>query len=83
MKTARCLSELEKLPNVAIVQKIRAEEEMEVACASILARAEKEKWISEKSEELNRDLGLISEKDAMKMEGGDELFKTSYLKYRG
>ena len=83
VKTARCLGELEKLPNVAIVQKIRAEEDMEVACASILARAEKEKWLSEKSQELNRDLRLIGEKDAVKMEGGDELFKTSYLKYRG
>ncbi|MBI2139185.1 hypothetical protein HYU13_06350, partial [Candidatus Woesearchaeota archaeon] len=81
-KTAKCIAELEKVPNVTIIQKIHAEEEIEVACASILARAERERWITEKSKELNVDLRTINKEEAQKMERRNELFKTGY-KSRG
>jgi ribonuclease HIII len=81
-KTAKCLAELEKVPNVTIIQKIHAEEEIEVACASILARAERERWITEKSKELNVDLRAISKEEVRNMERRDEFFKTGY-KSRG
>lgn len=81
-KTAKCLAELEKVPNVTIIQKTHAGEEIEVACASILARAERERWITEKSKEQNRDLRAISKEEIRNMERRDEFFKTGY-KSRG
>ena len=82
IKTAKRLGALKEIPNVTIVQKPRAEEEISVACASILARAERERWITEKSREINANLRLIKEKDALVMQKREELFKVSYLKNR-
>lgn len=82
IKTNRSLSWLMKKENVTVIQKHRAEEEIEVAGASILARAERERWIDSKSEELSIDLRAISEDQALRMENREELFKTSYLKSR-
>jgi len=82
IKTARWLRALSQKHNVTIVQKPRAEEEIPVACASILARAQRESWIAEKSRELNLNLLTIKEKDAITMRKNKELFKVSYLKNR-
>ena len=82
IKTAKRLGALKEIPNVTIVQKSRAEEEIPVACASILAKAERERWITEKSREINVNLRMIKERDALAMQKGDELFKVSYLKNR-
>ena len=83
IKTAKRLRALSQKDNVTIVQKPRAEEEIPVACASILARAEREFWITEKSRELRINLRTIKEEDAMIMGKNKELFKVSYLKNRG
>ena len=83
IKTAKRLGALKEIPNVRIVQKPRAEEEIPVACASILARAERERWITERSREINVNLRMIKEKDALAMQKRDALFKVSYLKNRG
>ena len=83
IKTAKRLGALKEIPNVTIVQKPRAEEEIPVACASILARAERERWITEKSRKINVNLRMIKEKDALAMQKRDALFKVSYLKNRG
>jgi len=82
IKTAKRLRALSQKDNVTIVQKPRAEEEIPVACASILARAEREFWITEKSRELRINLRTIKEEDAMIMGKNKELFKVSYLKNR-
>jgi ribonuclease HIII len=82
IKTEERLGELKEMPNVTIVQKPRAEEDISVACASILAKAERERWITEKSKMLNVNLRKIKEKDALTMDEREELFKASYLKDR-
>ena len=82
IKTAERLRALSQMPNVMIIQKPRAEEEVPVACASILARGEREDWITKKSRELDMNLRSITEKEAIVVESGEELFKVSYLKNR-
>ncbi|MBM3897574.1 MAG: hypothetical protein FJ358_03500 [Thaumarchaeota archaeon] len=82
VKTDERLGELKEISNVTIVQKPRAEEDISVACASILAKAERERWITERSKDISMNLRTIKEKDALGRQGREELFKISYLKNR-
>lgn len=83
IKTANRLGNLAGIGGVTIIQKPYAEEEIPVACASILARAERERWIDNKSRDYRIDLRAISQSAALKMDRSQEFFKTSYLKPRG
>lgn len=79
LKTESRLKRVLSLKDVVFVQKPRAEEEIAVAAASILARAERELWIDRKSKNLGFDLRAISPMKALNMRGASEFAKVSYL----
>jgi len=63
-----------------IIQKPHAEENIAVACASILAKNYRETWINNKSEELKLDLRSLSPKSALDLAYVQHIAKVSYLK---
>ncbi len=61
-------------------QKVRAEDEVAVACASILAKDARENWIDEMSEKVKLDLRSLRRSDAIKLTDRSKYFKLDYLK---
>lgn len=73
------LKTFEIQPN-QIVQKPRAEEEVAVACASIIARAVRERWMARKSKELKIDLKGITPDKIKNNHSLINYVKKAYLK---
>ena len=79
LKTEKRLKRILQLPELEIIQKPRAEDEIAVAAASILARAARERWIDRMSQYLHLDLRKISAKDALTYDNVYLFAKVSFL----
>ena len=80
LRTERRLMRVLDLDQIVLEQSPRAEEEMAVASAGILARAERELWIDRESSRLNLDLRRITPKEAMSRKDIGEFAKIKYLR---
>ena len=80
LRTEERLRRVLKLERIVLEQRPGAEEEMAVAAASILARAEWELWIDRESRKLCLDLRKITRKDAMARRDVESFAKVSYLR---
>lgn len=78
-KTERRLRRVLNLEDVELIQKPRAEDEIAVAAASILAREARERWIDAESSKLNIDLRELSSIEANERSDRSEFAKTNYL----
>ncbi len=78
-KTAYRLSRVLAAAKIEVVQRPRAEDEMAVASASVLARAEREHWIDRESASLGRDLRSLSLDDLSDFPDIASVVKTSYV----
>lgn len=65
--------------NLEVVQKPRAEENIAVAAASIIARETREMWIDDASRKYKQDLRLLSPEEAKKVDFANEIVKIKYL----
>lgn len=79
-KTEFRLQEKIDLDDVELIQKPRAEEEIAVAAASILAKAGYEEWLSIESEKSGIDLRKLTSKDALKIDHRGKFVKITYIK---
>lgn len=61
-------------------QKVRAEDEVAVACSSILAKDARENWIDEMSKRVKIDLRSLRRSEAIKLPNKGKYFKVDYLK---
>jgi len=78
-KTEERLARLISLKAIELIQRPRAEDEIAVAAASIIAREEREKWIDWKSSKLGIDLRDLSVEDANKRNDKHTISKLQYL----
>ena len=78
-KTEERLARLISLETIELIQRPRAEDEIAVAAASIIAREEREKWIDWKSLKLGLDLRELSVEDANKRNDKHTISKLQYL----
>jgi len=82
LKTEERLRRVLELENFVLVQRPKAEEEIAVAAASIMARDMKDFWISDASRRLNLDLRKISAVEAREHDDAEHFAKVGYLKRR-
>lgn len=80
LKAEDRLSRVLSLKEVHLVQKPRAEDEMAVAAASIVARRLREEWIDITSARLGVDLRSLTPEGAARRSDLHKLAKTSYLR---
>lgn len=80
LKTEERLSRVLTLKEVEVIQRPRAEDEMAVAAASIVARGLRDEWVDSTSKRLGVDLLSLTPEDAMRRSDRHRLVKTSYLK---
>ena len=80
IKTENRLRRILNLSGIEVVQRPRAEENIAVAAASIIARDLREDYIDFLCKKLNKDLRVLSVEDAVSDETAIEYAKTSYLK---
>ncbi len=78
-KTAYRLSRVIASEKIEVVQRPRAEDEMAVASASVLARAEREHWIDRESANLGKDLRSLSLEELSDFPDVASVVKTSYV----
>lgn len=79
IKTEDRIQRVISFKNITLIQKPKAEEEMAVAAASILAKATREEWIDRESKRLNINLRKISPPEARNMKNVNRIAKISYL----
>ncbi|MFW9957973.1 MAG: hypothetical protein ACFFCT_07880 [Candidatus Odinarchaeota archaeon] len=79
-KTQQRLSRVIPLEKIELVQRPRAEDEIAVAAASILAREAREQWIDQFSSRLKIDLRELSIPEALARADNTSFSKTTYLK---
>ncbi len=80
LKTERRLSRVLELESIELIQRPRAEDDIAVASASILARNGREVWIDKESRRLGLDLRAIRAADALGRADCGSFAKLSYLK---
>jgi len=74
--------QIKRSPELAILdieQKFKAEREIAVAAASILARAAREHWIDRASRRLNLNLRKLTALNALSNENAERFAKISFL----
>jgi ribonuclease HIII len=79
MKTEIRLARVLDLQGIDLIQRPRAEDEIAVAAASILAREGRERWIDWKSSKLDTDLRELSPREADRRKDRSDIAKVSYL----
>lgn len=79
VKTEYMMKDIASSPNIEFIQKPKAEEEVAVAAASILARREREKIIDELSIKVGRDLRSLTPAEALSSPFANEIAKLSYI----
>jgi ribonuclease HIII len=79
IKTEIRLARVLDLQGIDLIQRPRAEDEIAVAAASILAREGRERWIDWKSSKLDIDLRELSPLEADKRKDRSDIAKVSYL----
>lgn len=82
IKTEQRLQRVLDQSEVEVIQRPRAEENIAVAAASIIARDMREDYIDLLCKKLQRDLRTLTVEDAIADEGATEYSKISYLKKR-
>lgn len=80
VKTEERLIHLLNKENVKLIQKPRAEEEIPVAAASIVARAFRERWIDNESKKMGRDLRILTQAEVLELSNPKNVAKLSYIK---
>jgi len=80
LKTEDRLSRVLSLKQVDVVQRPRAEDEIAVAAASIVARRLREEWIDDWSRRLGIDLRNLTAQEAAHRQDANTIAKTGYLK---
>jgi len=80
VKTNQKMIQLSNQSNIEIVQKPRAEEEVVVAAASILAKRERDKILDELSVKYEIDVRSLSQESLMLKTYADEIIKLDYVK---
>ncbi len=80
VKTEKRLIHLLNKDNVKLIQKPRAEEEIPVAAASIVARALRERWIDLESEKMGIDLRRLTQAEVLELSNPKKVAKLSYIK---
>ena len=80
VKTKERISRVVDLSSVRLVQRPRAEDDIAVASASILARSSRDEWITSKSRALGIDLHTTTVDRLRSHDALDELVKTAYIK---
>lgn len=79
VKTEYMMKDIASNPNIVFIQKPKAEEEIAVAAASILARSEREKIIDDLSNKVGRDLRSLTPTEALSSPFANEIAKLSYI----
>ncbi len=79
-KTEQRLSRVVPLEEIELIQRPRAEDEIAVAAASILAREAREAWIDRFSDKVDVDLRDLSVPEAYKRDDKGNFSKLQYLK---
>ena len=82
IKTEARLKRVINLLKIQLEQKPRAEQEIAVAAASILAKGSREEWIDRESQKLNLELRKFSSIDALSHKNANYFAKISYLRHR-
>ena len=82
IKTEARLKRVLNLAKLQLEQKPRAEQEIAVAAASILARASREEWINRESKRLNLELQKLTLIDALAHKYVNYFAKVSYLSHQ-
>lgn len=82
IKTEARLKKVINLLKIQLEQKPRAEQEIAVAAASILARGSREEWIDKESQKLNLELRKFSPVDVLSHRNANYFAKISYLRHR-
>ena len=80
VKTDYIMKDISSHSNIELIQKPKAEEEIAVAAASILARNEREKILDDLSIEFNVEIRSLSEADVISQPFLKDIAKVSYLK---
>jgi ribonuclease HIII len=80
LKTEDRLSRVLSLKQVDVIQRPRAEDEIAVAAASIVARRLREEWIDDWSRRLGIDLRNLTAQEAAHRQDANKIAKTGYLK---
>jgi ribonuclease HIII len=80
LKTKLRLERVLDLEDVELIQRPRAEDEIAVAAASILARNKRELWIDSESARLRIDLKSSKAKEILQRTDASDLVKVSYLR---
>ena len=65
---------------IKVEQKVRGEDEVAVACASIVAKHEREQWIDLTSNDLKKDLRTLDRNTARQLTNKQKYVKLDYLK---
>jgi len=73
------MTEISSYSNVELIQKPKAEEEIAVAAASILARSERDKIIEDLSNEFSCDLKSLTPTKVLSLPFAKEIAKLSYI----
>lgn len=79
IKTEQRLARIIPLETLELIQRPRAEDEIAVAAASILARESREEWIDRQSEKMKLDLRGLSILEANEHDDKHKLTKLAYL----
>lgn len=74
------MAQLSNISNIEFIQKPKAEDEIAVAAASILARSEREKIIDELSNKYNMNVRNLSPNKIILEPYADEIVKIDYIK---
>ena len=80
LKTERRLNRVLELKSIELIQRPRAEDDIAVASASILARNSREVWIDKESDRLGVDLRALKAAEALSRADCSSFAKLSYLK---
>ncbi len=81
IKTEARLMRVINLLKIQLEQKPKAEQEIAVAAASILAKSSREEWIDKESIKLNLNLRKISPNDALTCKDASYFAKISYIRH--
>jgi len=71
------------LRSLKVTQEPKAEQEIAVAAAGILAKAAREAWVENRSKELGKDLRNLSPHEIARMGYAEKMIKLSYVKPAG
>jgi len=79
LKTESRLERALNLRSITVTQETKAEEEIAVAAAGILAKAAREAWIDNQSRKVGRDLRAIQPGEINQLSDAHKLAKVSYI----